>query len=102
MTDLRNIISTLSRSPNLSTQKVDVILFFCTFRRKTYPSPEDLDADFMCFGRSDFNVFNGQFSSSFPRNRRLPRNQLPSRESGEGGRYLACNCLSSCIRHFFE
>ena len=47
----------------------------------TYPSPKNLDSNFVSFGRSDFNVLNGQFSSGFPCNCRLPRNES-NEESG--------------------
>ena len=43
----------------------------------TYPSPKDLDTHFMRSGRSNFHIFNKQFSASFPRNGRLPHHQLP-------------------------
>jgi hypothetical protein len=44
-----------------------------------YPGPDDLDANLVGFGRRDFDVLDGQFSSGFPRNSRLPRISLRAR-----------------------
>ena len=65
------------------TWKIDRTAFTAKYwKAETYTSPEDLDSDFMGLGRGDFNIFNGQLSSSFPGNGSLPRSQLPIPRSG--------------------
>jgi len=67
--------------------------------RDTYPSPKDLNAHFMGLGRRDFDVLDGQFPSSFPSNRCLPRISFPSSGEKSARTDLAGNCLSSSVRH---
>ena len=55
------------------------VLHIVNDKMDTYPSPKNLDSNFVSFWRSDFNVLNGQFSSSFPCNCRLPRNESKRR-----------------------
>jgi len=48
----------------------------CVGISMAHTSVHDLDADFMCFGRGNFDVFDGQVLASFPGNGTLARNGL--------------------------
>ena len=64
-------------------------------RIETYPSPENLHADFMGLRRSNFDILNRKGCTGLPRDCRLPRNELPNTRRSD----LTNNWLSRSVGH---